>query len=51
MSKRIGKCHICQKETELTYEHIPPYKAFMQGGITYEYGKLGILIAVNNMGV
>lgn len=28
MSKRVGKCHICQKETELTYEHIPPYKAF-----------------------
>ena len=28
---------------------IPPYKAFMQGGITYEYGKLGILIAINNM--
>jgi cystathionine beta-lyase family protein involved in aluminum resistance len=28
---------------------IPPYKVFMQGGITYEYGKLGILIAANNM--
>lgn len=28
MSRKIGKCHICQKETELTYEHIPPYKAF-----------------------
>lgn len=23
-----GKCHICQCETELTFEHIPPEKAF-----------------------
>lgn len=23
-----GKCHICQEETELTFEHIPPHKAF-----------------------
>jgi hypothetical protein len=23
-----GKCHICQKETNLTFEHIPPCKAF-----------------------
>ena len=28
LNKKIGKCHICQKESELTYEHIPPYKAF-----------------------
>ena len=28
---------------------IKPYKAYMQGGITYEYGKLGILIAIQNM--
>ena len=28
----------------------PPYTAFMQGGLTYEYGKLGILKAVENMG-
>lgn len=28
MNKIIGKCHICQNETELTYEHIPPHKAF-----------------------
>ena len=28
---------------------IPPYKAYMQGGITYEYGKLGIMIAIQNM--
>ena len=27
----------------------PPYTAYMQGGITYEYGKLGILIAIQNM--
>ena len=28
---------------------IPPYTAYMQGGLTYEYGKLGIMIALNNM--
>ena len=27
----------------------PPYTAFMQGGLTYEYGKLGVLKAVQNM--
>ena len=27
----------------------PPYVAFGQGGLTYEYGKLGILKAVQNM--
>ena len=26
-----------------------PYMAFMQGGLTYEYGKLGILKAVEEM--
>ena len=26
-----------------------PYTAFMQGGLTYEYGKLGILVAVSEM--
>ena len=26
-----------------------PYTAYMQGGLTYEYGKLGILIAIENM--
>ena len=26
-----------------------PYTAYMQGGLTYEYGKLGIMIAVTNM--
>ncbi len=28
----------------------PPYTAFMQGGLTYEYGKLGVLKAIQNMG-
>lgn len=28
---------------------IAPYTAFMQGGLTYEYGKLGILIALNKI--
>lgn len=28
---------------------IPPYTAYMQGGLTYEYGKLGTMIAINNM--
>ena len=27
-----------------------PYTAFMQGGLTYEYGKLGVLKAIQNMG-
>ena len=27
----------------------PPYVAYMQGGLTYEYGKLGVLKAVQNM--
>ncbi len=25
----------------------PPYTAYMQGGLTYEYGKLGIMVALN----
>ena len=28
---------------------IEPYTAYMQGGLTYEYGKLGIQIAINKM--
>ena len=28
----------------------PPYIAYMQGGLTYEYGKLGILKAIKEMG-
>lgn len=27
----------------------PPYIAFMQGGLTYEYGKLGVLKAIENL--
>lgn len=27
-NNHIGICHICQKRCNLTYEHIPPYKAF-----------------------
>ncbi len=27
----------------------PPYIAFLQGGLTYEYGKLGVLKAIQNM--
>lgn len=27
----------------------PPYTAFLQGGVTYEYGKIGVLIAINNL--
>ena len=26
-----------------------PYVAFQQGGLTYEYGKLGVLVAIQNM--
>lgn len=28
---------------------VAPFSAFMQGGLTYEYGKLGILIALNEV--
>ena len=28
---------------------VQPYTAFMQGGVTYEYGKLGILIGLNEI--
>ena len=27
----------------------PPYIAYMQGGLTYEYGKMGILKAIEYM--
>ena len=27
----------------------PPYIAFLQGGLTYEYGKIGVLKAIQNM--
>lgn len=27
----------------------PPFIAYMQGGLTYEYGKIAVLMAVNNM--
>jgi len=27
----------------------PPYIAYMQGGLTYEYGKIAVLIAINNI--
>lgn len=27
----------------------PPYIAYMQGSLTYEYGKIAVLIAINNM--
>lgn len=28
----------------------PPYTAFLQGGLTYEYGKIGILKAISKLG-
>ena len=28
---------------------VAPFTAYMQGGLTYEYGKLGIMIAINNV--
>ena len=34
MNKYFGKCHICGKETELTFEHIPPEKAANDMGQT-----------------
>lgn len=29
----------------------PPYVAFLQGGLTYEYGKLGVIRAIENMDI
>lgn len=28
---------------------VPPYTAYMQGGLTYEYGKLGVMLAINEI--
>jgi len=28
---------------------IPPYIAYMQGGVTYDYGKIGVMFAVDNL--
>ena len=28
---------------------LPPYTAYMQGGLTYEYGKLGVMRALDEM--
>ena len=28
---------------------IPPYTAYMQGGLIFEYGKIGVLTAINNL--
>ena len=28
---------------------IEPYTAYMQGGLTYDYGKIGVMIAIENM--
>jgi cystathionine beta-lyase family protein involved in aluminum resistance len=27
----------------------PPYVAYMQGGLTYQYGKLGVMKAIDNL--
>ncbi len=26
--KNYGKCHLCGKQSKLTFEHIPPQKAY-----------------------
>ncbi len=28
---------------------LPPYRAYLQGGLTYESGRLGILLAISEM--
>lgn len=33
MSKHFGNCALCGKEAELTFEHIPPRKAFNDKGV------------------
>ena len=27
----------------------PPYVAYLQGGLTYEYGKIGVIKAIENL--
>lgn len=39
MSKHYGKCALCRKSTELTFEHIPPRAAFNSKGIKSYIGE------------
>lgn len=36
---KIGKCHLCGKLTELTYEHVPPRKAFNDQRVFLHWGR------------
>lgn len=36
--KKIGKCHLCGKVTKLTFEHVPPRKAFNSHPVFLRYG-------------
>lgn len=38
-SNKKGKCHICGKSGRLTYEHVPPRKAFNSNKAFVYYGK------------
>lgn len=46
-----GGSFICGSTIELSCDGpvVEPYIAYMQGGITYEYGKLGIMLALNEI--
>lgn len=37
--EKFGKCHLCGKVIELTYEHVPPRKAFNEHRVFLQWGK------------
>lgn len=48
--KKFGKCTICGKECKLTYEHIPPRKAFNNKNVKGYFGDevLELVTTINN---
>jgi len=38
-SKKIGQCHLCGKIAELTYEHVPPRRAFNEQKVFLHWGR------------
>lgn len=39
LKSKIGQCHLCGEKTELTYEHVPPRKAFNEHRTLLYFGK------------
>jgi hypothetical protein len=37
MISKVGQCHLCGEVRELTYEHVPPKKAFNNSGEYFSY--------------